>query len=452
MFKLRRLLLPALLALALVIPADAARPQRRTKLPNLLLIVAEDLGPGDLGCYGQDKIKTPNLDRLAAEGMRFTQAYAGSPASGPSRCALITGRQSGRTSVRAEGQSLAATEVTLAEVLRNNGYRTGMIGNWLLGGADGHPNQQGFETFFGTLDQENAANHHPAFLWRDKYPAKPFNDTERYSPLWMFRGATNFIRVYEDQAFFLYLAPPLARANPALGTNGFVVPSLGDYARKPWPAPERARAAQIAFLDKWVGEFLDSLRARKLEEDTVIVFTSATGPRRQAGSDPAFFQSAGLHRTTNSPLSEGSLRVPLLIRWPGKVKAGATNDLPVALWDLLPTLAPIADVKTPRGLDGLNFGPSLYGLKQPRQHEFLYWELREAADQPPQRAVRMGDWKAIQPAPDQPLQLFHLPSDPGETNNVAGSQGEVVKRLEELLATATKPPADSGKEPAPPKP
>lgn len=433
-----------LLALGLMAPAaDAERPSRPSSLPNFIVIVADDLGYGDLGCYGQKQIKTPNLDQMAAEGMRFTQAYAGNTVCAPSRCTLITGRHSGHGRVRSNTQvALQPEDVTIAEVLRNVGYRTAAVGKWGLGweGTTGHPNQQGFDEFFGYLDQLHAHDYYPVFLWRNSQPFfLPGNQKGRrtdYSPAWLQRTATNFVRISEDRPFFLYFAPILPHANNERGLAGMEIPDLGPYAAQNWPDPEKRKAAMITYLDDMVGKLMADLRRRRLDDQTLVLFTSDNGPHAESGVDPAFFHSSGPFRGLKRDLYEGGLRVPLIAWWPGKIKAGTTNDRPVASWDILPTLAEIADASPPKGLDGVSFAPTLLGRKSDRAPSPFYWEFYERGYQ---RAARIGDWKGVKLNPDQPLELYQLAADPGETNNVAAANPEVVKNIEAYLKGAAHP-------------
>lgn len=429
-----------LLAFAGTLHATTAKPSRRTNLPGIILIVADDLGYGDLGCYGQEKIKTPNLDRLAAEGMKFTQAYAGNTVCAPSRCALMTGKHSGHGRVRSNAQvPLEADDVTVAEVLRTAGYRTGAVGKWALGweGTSGHPNSQGFEQYLGWLDQSHAHDYYPGFLWRntDRFPLPGNQNGQRteYASQWLTKFSTNFVRIYEDQPFFLYLAPTLPHANNERGTNGMEVPSYGEYARESWPLPEKGKAAMITYLDSMVGTVMDDLKKRRLEQDTLVIFTSDNGPHKEGGVDPEFFHSSGPLRGIKRDLTEGGIRVPFIARWPGQIQAGVTNAMPIAFWDVLPTLAEIANARRPKGLDGRSFAPSLFGRKQTNRQENFYWEFHERGYQ---QAARMGDWKGLKLAPEKPLELYSLATDLGETNNVAAANPDIVKKIEDYLATA----------------
>lgn len=436
----RPLFAALLLAWAGPLWASPAKPSRRTTLPSVILIVADDLGYGDLGCYGQTKIKTPNLDRLAAEGMKFTQAYAGNTVCAPSRCSLMTGKHTGHSRTRSNAQvPLEPDDVTVAEVLRTAGYRTGAVGKWALGweGTTGHPNQQGFEQYLGWLDQSHAHDYYPSFLWRNnerfELPGNVGGKRAEYSHEWLTKFATNFVRIYEDQPFFLYFTPTIPHANNERGTNGMEVPSLGNYAKESWPGPEKGKAAMITYLDTMVGTLLADLKRRKIDDDTLVIFTSDNGPHQEGGVKPAFFQSSGPLRGIKRDLTEGGIRVPFIARWPGQIRAGVTNSQPIAFWDVLPTLAEIGRAAKSRKLDGISFAPTLFGRKQTNQHEFFYWEFHERGYQ---KAARTGDWKGLKLGPEKPLELYHLANDPGETNNVAAANPDIVAKIEDYLAKA----------------
>jgi arylsulfatase A-like enzyme len=411
--------------------------------PNILLILADDLGYGDLGCYGQKRIRTPNLDRLAAEGMRFTQCYAGSPVCAPSRAALLTGQHTGHTRIRGNAEvPLAPEDVTVARVLHGTGYVTGAVGKWGLGleGTTGHPNRQGFDEWFGYLDQTHAHNYYPAYLWRNErqWPlhGNVGGSKHQYSPD-LFTGVSlNFLRINRHRPFFLYLAYPTPHANNELAKetgNGMEVPDSAPYTRESWPAPEKNKAAMITRMDADVGRLLARLKEMKIDEQTLILFSSDNGPHKEGGVDPAFFESAGPWRGIKRDLTEGGLRVPLLVRWPGRIRAGTVSDQVFAFWDVLPTLAELAGAKVPEKLDGLSLAPTLLGRKQTNQHEFLYWEFHEQGFH---QAARMGDWKAIRHGLDQALELYHLTTDPGEKENVSGKNPDLVARIEGYFKTA----------------
>ncbi|MFN3407861.1 MAG: arylsulfatase [Limisphaerales bacterium] len=457
----RRLVLLAGLLLPLAFSVSAqtgVAPTNRPTgpvTPNIILIVADDLGYGDLGCYGQTRIRTPNLDRLAAEGTRFTQFYAGSTVCAPSRSALMTGQHTGHTRFRGNrpNVSLQPEDNTLGLMLKGAGYFTGVIGKWALGdeGSPGQPGDKGFDEFAGYLNQRRAHQYYPTYL--DRYDAEEgarrvelprnFNGQRgQYAPDLLQRAALNFIRINRPDPFnrfrpiFLYYAPTIPHANNALGNetgNGMEVPDPNPYANEDWPAPERNKAAMITRLDGYVGEILARLQQYRQDSNTVILFTSDNGPHSEGGVNAGFFHSSGKLRGQKRDLYEGGIRVPLIARWPGKIPAGRVSDEPWAMWDLLPTLAELAKLPPPGNVDGLSYLPTLLGQPQTNRHEFFYWEFHEGDFQ---QAARSGDWKAVRKKPGGPLELYHLGRDPGETQDVAAEHPEVVARFEEYFRRA----------------
>jgi arylsulfatase A-like enzyme len=423
-------------------PWARLRPRPPSK-PNIIFILADDLGYGDLGCYGQKRIKTPNLDRLAAEGLRFTSFYAGSTVCAPSRAALMCGQHTGHVRIRGNAQvPLRSEDVTVAEVLKSAGYATLAIGKWGLGleGTAGAPNAQGFEEWFGYLDQTHAHDYYPQFLWRNDKPWPLVHNADNqkgdYSHDFFTRSALNGLRLNTDKPFFLYLAYTIPHANNELGAktgNGMEVPTDKPYSDEDWPQPEKNKAAMITRLDADLGTLLDRLKQLKMDERTIVLFSSDNGPHKEGGIDPKFFQSSGPLRGIKRDLYEGGIRVPMIVRWPGKIKAGVTNDGPWAFWDFLPTAAEIAGVKPPKDIDGISFLPTLLGQKQTNRHEFLYWEFHEKGSK---QAVRMGDWKAVRLAPGKPLELYNLRTDLGETTDLADQHPEIVAKIEEYLKSA----------------
>jgi len=420
--------------------------------PNIIFIQADDLGYGDLSCYGQRKFKTPNIDRLAAEGMRFTQYYAGSTVCAPSRSALMTGQHTGHTRIRGNARyPLLPEDVTVAEVLKATpgaGYKTALIGKWGLGeaGTTGVPNRQGFDYFFGYLNQRHAHNYYPTFLWRDEERIKlrnvvpdedeegSGNSTNRvdYSHDLMAEEALKFIERSGGGPFFLYLAFTIPHANNEAKNKGMEVPDLGEFASEDWPDQEKAKAAMITRMDRDVGRLMASLKKLGIDDNTLVFFTSDNGPHREGGADPDFFDSNGPLRGIKRDLYEGGIRVPMIARWPKRIKAGAKSDQVWAHWDLLPTAAEIAGVKPPANIDGISMLNALLGRRQ-RNHEFLYWEFHERGFS---QAARMGDWKAVRKSPGSPLELYDLKNDLGEQNDVAVKHPEVVKKIEDYLKTA----------------
>ncbi len=423
--------------------------------PNIVFILADDLGYGDLGCYGQKQIQTPNIDQLAAEGMRFTDHYAGTTVCAPSRCSLMTGLHTGHTYVRGNrevqpmGQLPLPTDtVTLPRVLKRAGYTTALIGKWGLGGPDstGAPNKQGFDYFFGYLCQRHAHNYYPEFLFRNdtrvplrnKVPGGRLDGagvaTEKveYSYDLMEQEALQFIAQNGKGPFFLYLAVTLPHANNEGGKNGMEVPDYGPYADKDWPEPDKGHAAMITRLDRGVGRLMRKLKDLGLDENTIVVFTSDNGPHREGGANPEFFHSSGPLRGIKRDLYEGGIRVPLIARWPGRIKPGAETDHVSAFWDFLPTLAELAGVQSPAYSDGISLLPTLQGRPGQKEHDFLYWEFHEGGSL---QAVRMGRWKAVRPFGKR-LELYDLQTDIGEARNVADDHPDVVANIQKYLTTA----------------
>ncbi|MEW6307000.1 MAG: arylsulfatase, partial [Verrucomicrobiota bacterium] len=408
----------------------------------------DDLGYGEVGCYGQQKIKTPNLDRLAAEGIRFTQCYSGSTVCAPSRSTLMTGQHTGHTFIRGNSKvALRPEDTTVAEVLKKAGYVSGIFGKWGLGLEDstGTPNRKGFDEWFGYLDQTHAHNYYPDHLWRnDKRFTVQENTGGRkgvYSHDFFTKTALNFIRVYgpdvaqPERRFFLYLPYTIPHAHTKLAKdtgNGMEVPSDAPYTSESWPQVEKNKAAMITRLDADVGRILDSLKQRKLDDKTIIFFSSDNGPHKAGGNDPSFFNASGALRGMKRDLYEGGIRVPMIVRWPGVIPAGTTSDFPWAFWDFLPTAADLAGTLPSKNIDGQSVLPALLGREQ-KPHEFLYWEFHEGGFH---QAVRMGDWKGVRHGLDKSLEVYNLKSDPGERNDVAKFNPEVVAKIESYLKSA----------------
>lgn len=443
-------------ALSLTLPFACARQPRK---PNIIYMLADDLGYGDLGCYGQEAIQTPHLDQMAAEGMRFTDHYAGSTVCAPSRCCLMTGYHTGHARIRGNATvPLRPKDVTIPKVLQPAGYRSALIGKWGLGeaGSTGVPNKQGFDYFYGYLNQIRAHNYYPEFLWRNDETVELDNEvmyTESgyskgigsaavkkvdYSHDLFAQETLQFVREHADGPFFLYLAFTIPHANNEhwlLDGHGMEVPEYGVYADKDWPEAQKGIAAMITRMDRDIGELLQTLQELGIDENTLVMFSSDNGPHREGENDPDFFNSNGPLRGIKRDLYEGGIRVPLIARWPGSISAGITSDLPSAFWDMLPTFAELADVPVPQDTDGISMVPTLLGNpRQQKSHEFLYWEFHEG--QTSSQAVRMGTWKAVRHDPAEALELYDLEQDIGEQNNIAEAHPEIVSKIEEYLRTA----------------
>jgi len=420
--------------------AQTARRAKSGRSPNIIFVVADDLGRGDLGAYGQRIIRTPNLDRMAREGLRFTDAYAPSPVCAPSRASFMTGRHQGHARIRGnmnrnnERVPLKEEDVTVAEVLKTAGYRTGLIGKWGLGepGTTGTPGRQGFDYFFGYLNQNHAHDYYPEYLWRND---ERVNSAGTYSHDLLTREALAFIRREDERPFFLYLAYTLPHANNELTRktgNGMQVPSDAPYTQARWTPQQRNYAAMVTRLDADVGELFRLLKELDIDRETVVVFTSDNGPqgRDEGGYDQSLFDSNGPFRGLKRELYEGGIRVPLIVRWPGHVRwPGLSNVWPVTLCDLMPTFAALAGVSAPSATDGVSLQSLLRGGRAPRRGP-LYWEFHEGGFA---QAVRIGRWKAVRKGMDGKVELYDLGTDAGETRDVAARRPEVVRRAEEIM-------------------
>ena len=472
--------------------------QDASRKPNIIYILADDLGYGDLGCYGQGKIETPHIDRLCREGMRFTSHYSGSPVCAPSRCVLLTGKHSGHAAIRGndewrergpvwdyqavcenpalEGQRpIPAGTVTLGTQLQAAGYRTACVGKWGLGapGTEGAPNRQGFDHFFGYNCQRQAHTYYPCHLYRDDDrvvlrnesvapgaklepgadPLDPasyrrFSLTD-YAPDLMFDEIRTFVAASRDQPFFLYWATPIphvALQAPQRWVDYYVkkfgdeAPYTGDKGYFPHRYPRACYAAMVSSLDEQVGELVAHVKRLGLYENTLICFSSDNGPTYNGGADSVWFASGGPFRCEQGrgkgSLYEGGIRVPLIAAWPGRIRSGSQSDLPCAFWDMLPTFCELAGVSAPTDTDGISLVPTLLGKSGQREHASLYWEYPEAGGQ---QALRMGRWKALRKElrkGQAKTLLFDLESDPCETEDVAGLQAELVSRMERLMREA----------------
>ena len=425
---------------------------RGQEKPNIIFIMADDLGYGDLGCYGQKEIRTPHIDRMAAEGMRFTQGYAGSTVCAPTRCVLMTGQHTGHSRVRGNSGwtgpsrvrkeiSLQEEDVTVAEVLKSAGYTTGVLGKWGLGeaGTPGIPNRQGFDEWMGFLNQRHAHGFYPEYIWENETMASLDGNLGGHQREWIhdrFTGfALDFIRSNRDTPFFLYAAYTIPHGR-------YEIASDAPYGDKPWPQDVKNYAAMVTRLDRDVGQILGLLRELQIDRKTIVFFTSDNGAEvyyfRRSKTEAAYaslLKSAGPLRGWKRDLTEGGIRVPMIVRWPGRVPAGTTSDFAWAFWDFLPTAAAVANVAPPKGVDGISVLPALLGKEQ-RGHEFFYWEFFERGMQ---QAVRYGDFKAIRLEQGRPLVLYNLRDDIGETNDIASSNPDVIQRIEHYLKTARCP-------------
>jgi arylsulfatase A-like enzyme len=435
-------------AIAQCADSNAAAPASLARRPNIIFILADDLGYGDVGCYGQTKIATPYLDEMAAQGMRFTQAYAGSTICSPSRCCLLTGYDTGHAYIRGNVKvSLRPQDLTVEQILKAAGYNTACIGKWGVGepGSTGTPVRKGFDYFYGYIDQTHAHLSWPTYLYRDdqrfdlpnvvphlgRYGQGVATVKIAFAPDLCTDQVIHYIaHAPADKPFFLYVPYTPPHANDE--DHSCEVPTLQPYESKDWTIGNKRYAALVTRLDGYVGRILQEVKARHMEDNTLVIFTSDNGPMDEGDNDPAFFNSSGPFRGYKRDLYEGGIREPMIAWWPGTIPSGVVTDQIFAFWDFLPTAAQLAGAPIPKGIDGLSIAPTLLGQPQTQQHEFLYWEFLERGfDQ----AVRYGDWKAVRHM-GEPLELYNLKMDPGEKYNVANEHPEIVAKIRAYLAVA----------------
>lgn len=447
------------------------KSSNQDRRPNIVYILADDLGYGDLSVYGQDKFSTPNIDKLAKEGMLFTQHYSGSTVCAPSRSALLTGMHTGHTVVRGnkeimpEGQyPIPDNTFTLAEAMKKGGYTTGAFGKWGLGfpGSEGDPINQGFDTFFGYNCQRLGHNYYPRHLWSnsDSLVLKN-NEGEKkgtYAPELIHQKTLDFIESNKENPFFLYVASIIPHAELAAPESvmekyrGKFPPEKAyegvdggpDYRTGPYESQKETHAAFVSMvhiLDQQVGEIMSKLENLGLADNTLIIFTSDNGPHTEGGADPDYFDSNGPLRGTKRDLYEGGIRVPMIAKWPNNIEAGSKTDHISAFWDVFPTFSEIAGLETPKDIDGISFLPTLLGnIDDQENHLYLYWEFHEKGGR---QAIRKGKWKAVKynvfDAENSPLQLYDLSQDISEQRNLADEHPELVKEMEQLFAEARTP-------------
>lgn len=464
------------LLFALIVSACSTSSQKKdvdektadNNRPNIVYILADDLGYGDLSCYGQKKFSTPHIDKMAAEGMLFTQHYAGCTVCAPSRCALMTGLHTGHTFVRGnkevqpEGQLPIPDETfTVAELLKNAGYVTGAFGKWGLGfpGSEGDPLNQGFDEFFGYNCQRLAHNYYPAYLWDNNQKVMLEGNTGDafgdYAPELIHKRALQFIEKNKNKPFFLYYPTTIPHAELLIpeenlkafrgkylpekqykgaepGDRGF---RNGSYGTQ--PESHAAFAAMVTLLDKQVGEVLDKIKELGLEKNTLVIFTSDNGPHLEGGADPDYFDSNGPLKGYKRDVYEGGIREPMIAWWPGKISEGTTNDHISAFWDMMPTFADLAGAETPADIDGISMLPTLTGKSGQKEHEYLYWEFHEQGGR---KALRKGNWKLVQNNVLSPgkttTELYDLSTDIGEENNVAEQYPGIVSELLSIMNKA----------------
>ncbi|PWJ57606.1 arylsulfatase A-like enzyme [Dyadobacter jejuensis] len=438
--------------------------------PNIVYILADDLGYGDLGCYGQQTIKTPNIDQLAADGMLFTNHYSGSSVCAPSRASLMTGKHTGNGYVRGNYETgplgfgacleLRDEDVTVGEILKQAQYETAVVGKWGMGmdGTTGEPKKQGFDYSYGYLNQGHAHNQFPAYLFRNgekiQIPENQNLQQGAFSNDLFTKEALQFISKERETPFFLYLAYTTPHAemtipesaqyeeykkivkdkpfkNKASKVDG------NEWAYRSTDNPAAAYAAQVSHLDACVGKVVAELKAKGMDKNTIIIFSSDNGPHKEGGANPAYFNSSGGYKGMKRDLYEGGIHVPMIVKWPAKVKQGGKSDLISAFWDFLPTVADITgQTVDPAETNGISFLPTLLGQEQP-QHEYLYWEFHEnpTTDQ----AIRKGDYKAVRHDPKGEIELYNLTTDRKEEKNIAAENPEIVKEMQIIFDKARTP-------------
>lgn len=449
--------------------AETTTPNSR---PNIIYILADDLGYGDLSCYGQNKFKTPNIDKLAAMGMLFTQHYSGSTVCAPARSSLLTGQHTGHTPIRGnrelkeEGQTpLAAEAFTIAEMLKLKGYKTGAFGKWGLGfvGTEGDPNKQGFDEFYGYNCQRMAHRYYPTHLWHNQdkimMPGNDWTQTVTYAPDVIQEETLNFIEKNKEAPFFAYVALLQPHAELLAPDDEIFAKYKGKFEEKPHLPPHSylsdygenmefqkycsqempfaTYAAMVSRMDKYVGEIMQKLEALELTENTIIMFASDNGPHTEGGADPSFFNSTGNLKGVKRDLYEGGIRSPFIVSWKNKIKAGSTSDHISAFWDVMPTLAELTDADTPDSSDGISFLPTLLGQNNQQAHPYLYWEFNAKNGR---QAVRLGDWKGViynlNTQPKGELELYNLATDEYEQTNVVQDHPDIAAEIKAIMASA----------------
>jgi len=439
---------------------QSAAQQTKPARPNIIFILADDLGYGDLGCYGQKLIQTPNLDAMAKQGLRFTQFYAGTAVCAPSRSSFLTGQHTGHTPIRGnkgvqpEGQwPIPDSTVTIAEVLKQAGYATGDFGKWGLGpvASSGDPIKQGFDAFYGYNCQTLAHDYYPDHLWendtRVDFAANTPEHPTDYSADLIHQKALQFIDQHKGSPFFVFLSYTLPHAalqvpddslfekyRKLLNEHPIPVPKWNGKNYAPQAYPRSAYAAMVSRLDAYVGQVLQKLKEAGIDKNTLVIFSSDNGPHKEGGYDPDFFNSNGPLRGIKRDLYEGGMREPMIAWWPGKIKAGGTSDYIGAFWDFLPTFAELAKTPQPKNIDGISIVPALLGQKNAPMHPWLYWEFHEQGGK---QAVRMGKWKGVKlnvtSQPNGPIELYDLTTDEAEKNNVADKHPDVVAAIRKIM-------------------
>jgi arylsulfatase A-like enzyme len=433
--------------------------ETENRRPNLIFIMADDLGYGDLGCYGQEVLRTPHIDKMRSEGMKFTDFYAGSTVCAPSRCVLMTGRHLGHAFIRGNGKdNLRPEDFTVGKLMKQAGYATGLFGKWGLGheGSDGIPTRQGFDEFYGYLDQHHAHNYYPSFLIKNeqRVPLKNVVPNEgtygqgvasekiEYSVDLIGNELHSFLDAHHDQPFFIYYALTLPHANNEGRQDGLETTpeDLQVYADlEEMPLRHKQFAAMVSRVDTEVGRIIDKLRKYGIENNTLVIFTSDNGPHEEGGHKASVFNSSGPLRGTKRDLYEGGIRVPMIAWWPGTIAPGTESDHVAYFGDLMMTCAELTGTEPPDGVqfDSISFLPTLLGKEDQPRHEYLYWEFYEGKNA---QAVRMGPWKGVvKPFGSENFELFNLNQDLGEKHDVAHENPKIVDKLKRMIAEAHVP-------------
>ena len=452
--KNRLMLRIGIALIAILLPSLAATAEK----PNIIYILADDLGINDFGCYGQKIMRTPRIDQMAQEGMQFFNHYSGSTVCAPTRSCLMTGQHTGRTRVRGNGKAfLKPQDVTVAEVLKQVGYSTACVGKWGLGEADspGVPNRQGFDFFYGYLNQHHAHRYYPNYIWRNEVKEHYPENREKREVYIHDRFTDESLAWIKSQSetespFFLYVPYTLSHVDldvpqdsidPYLSeikeAGPYVNPKFPERGYRNHPTPRACFAGMTTRMDRDVGRILDLVDELGIAESTLVLFSSDNGPTPAGGADPNFFDGNGIYRGIKRDLYEGGIRAPLIARWPGRIEAGSRSDHISAHWDLLATLADVSGGKVPAEQTGISFLPSLLGEEGQPQHDYLYWEFYE---QNGKQAIRKGYWKAVRlnrhRRPNAKWEIYNLKSDPSETRNVAGQHPELQTEFNQIVKSA----------------
>lgn len=457
-------LVSGLIPIMLVSGTGESIKNKVTDKPNVIFVLADDMGYGDLSCFGQKAFTTPALDKMASEGIRFNNFYCGSTVSAPSRASLLTGKHTGHTTVRGNSpaQLIGDDELTIAKVMKQASYKTACIGKWGIGHPppSDDPVRKGFDYFYGYINMWHAHNLYPEFLYRNGEKVflnnklqtsggkNPWEESPEgtgvsevkvdYAPSLLDLEAISFIERNKDARFFLYLAYNVPHANNEKKPDGMEVPDHYEFAEKDWPAQEKGFAAMIRNIDNSMDMIFKKLKDLGIDDKTLVIFCSDNGPHQEGGHNMEFFNSNGNWRGMKRDLYDGGIRTPFIARWPGVIEPNTSSCHIAAFWDILPTLCDIAGVKKPEDSDGISFLPAMVGKRQTETHDYLYWEFYEQGGK---QAILKGDWKAIRlnvtgEARQQVIELYNIKNDPGETNNVAEENPGLIKQFKELFISA----------------